>query len=103
MDRKKKIYFIIFVSFICLMFSVKMNINTYQDYIQSTGKTRALFRLSELKFSYKYYFGIISLIGFIVSTNYLRKKENRFLVSIAMLISILAMIISFFRIWRIFI
>lgn len=103
MDRKKIIYLIIFVSFICLIFSVKVNINTYQDYIQSTGKTRALFGLSELKFSYKYYFGIISLIGFIISANYLRKKENRLLVSIAMLISILAMIMSFFRIWRIFI
>ena len=103
MDRRKIIYLIIFVSFICLIFSVKVNINTYQDYIHSTGKTRALFGLSELKFSYKYYFGIISLIGFIISANYLRKKENRLLVSIAMLISILATIISFFRIWRIFI
>jgi len=56
-----------------------------------------------LKFGYKYYFGIISLIGLIISTNYLRKKENRLLVSIAMLISTLATIISFFRIWRIFI
>jgi hypothetical protein len=103
MDRKKIIYLIIFVSFICLIFAVKVNINTYQDYIQSTEKTRALFGLSELKFSYRYYLGILSLIGFIISANYLRKKENRILVSIAMLISILAMIVSFFRIWRIFI
>ena len=103
MDRKKIIYLIIFVSFIGLIFSVKVNINTYQDYIQSTGKTRALFGLSELKFSSKYYFGILCLIGFLISANYLRKKENRLLVSIAMLISILAMIMLFFRIWRIFI
>ncbi len=103
MDRKKIIYLIIFVSFICLIFAVKVSINTYQDYIQSTGKTRALFGLSELKFIYRYYLGILSLIGFIISVNYLRKKENRILVSIAMLISILAMIVSFFRIWRIFI
>ena len=103
MDRKKITYLIILVSFICLIFSVKVNINIYQDYIQSTGKTRALFGLSELKFSYIYYLGILSLIGFIITANYLRKKENRLLVSIAMLISILAIIMSFFRIWRIFI
>lgn len=103
MDRKNIIYLIIVVSFICLIFAVKVNINTYQDYIQSTGKTRALFGLSELKFSYRYFLGILSLIGFIISANYLRKKENRLLVSIAMLISILAIITSFFRIWRIFI
>ncbi len=103
MDRKKIIYLIIFVSFICLILSIKVTINTYQDYVQSTGKTRALFGLSELKFSYRYYLVILSLIGFIISANYLRKKTNRLLVSIAMLISILAIITSFFRIWRIFI
>lgn len=103
MDRKMIIYLIIFVSFVCLIFSVKVNINTYQDFIRSTGKTRALFGLSELKYSYKYYLGIISLIGFLISANYLRKKENILLLSIAMSISILAIIISFFRIWRIFI
>jgi hypothetical protein len=103
MGRKKIIYLIIFLSLICLIFSVKVNINTYQDYMQSTGKTRALFGLSELKFSYRYYLGILSLIGFIISANYLRKKENPILLSIAMLISMLATSISFFRIWRIFI
>ena len=103
MDRKKTTYLIILVSFICLILSIKVNINSYQDYIQSTGKTRALFGLSELKYSYKYYLGILSLIGFIIAAIYLRKKENRLLVSIAMLISILAIIMSLFRIWRIFI
>ena len=103
MNRKNIIYLIIFVSIICLIFSIKVNIETYNNYIQSTGKTRALFGLSELKFSYRFYFGILSLIGFLISANYLRKKENRILVLFAMLISILATIISFFRIWRIFI
>ena len=103
MNRKRIIYLIIFVSIICLIFSVKANINTYQAYIQSTGKTRALFGLSELKFSYRYYFGILAFMGFLISTYLLRKKENQLIISIAMFISILATIVSFFRIWRIFI
>ena len=103
MNRKKIIYLLLFVSFICLLFAVKVNITIYQEYMQSREKRRALFGLSELRFSYRYYLGILSMIAFITLATFIRKKENQLLVSIAMLISILAICMSFFRIWKLFV
>jgi len=80
-----------------------VNIDIYKNYIQSTGKTRALFGLSELKFGYKNYFGILTFIGFLISTFLLRKNKNRLIISIAIFTSILATVVSFTSVWKMFI
>jgi len=85
------------------MLSIKININLYNDYIQSSGKTRALFGLFEFKYMYRYYLGTFTLIEFFLSVYFLRKKENMVIAFIATIISIIAGILLFFSVWRLFI
>ncbi|NRD24161.1 hypothetical protein HNV10_12950 [Winogradskyella litoriviva] len=74
------------------------------DYSASTGKNRALFGLTELlSYSFKYYYGIPPAIGFIVSIIIAIKDRIKELALVAVLISLAAIIISVFSIWRMFI
>lgn len=74
------------------------------DYSASTGKNRALFGLTELlSYSFKYYYGILPTIGFIVSIIIAIKDRIKELALVAALISLAAIILSVFSIWRMFI
>ncbi|MCX8531971.1 hypothetical protein [Chryseobacterium luquanense] len=53
----------ILLSLITILLSIKVNVNILNYYLSTDGKTQALFGLTELKYSYKYYFLIISLIS----------------------------------------
>ncbi|WP_173280548.1 hypothetical protein [Winogradskyella eckloniae] len=72
--------------------------------MRSTAKTRALFGLSEwLIYGYRYYYGIMPLIGCIVSLYLAFKAELKQVALLAALISFMAILFSIFSIWRLFI
>lgn len=74
------------------------------EYSASTGKERALFGLTEFfSYSHKYYYGILPAIGFIVSIIIAIKDRIKELALVASLISLIAIILSIFSIWRWFI
>ncbi|MUU78374.1 hypothetical protein [Winogradskyella endarachnes] len=74
------------------------------EYSVSTGKNRALFGLTEfLRYGHKYYYGILPAIGFIVSIIVAIKHRIKELALVAALISLVAIILSIFSIWRWFI
>ncbi|WP_407556738.1 hypothetical protein [Winogradskyella sp. 4-2091] len=97
------IYIIVILSSISLIILIHINITMYQHYIRTTGKTRALFGLSEwLVYGYRHYYGIIPIIGFIVSLFLAYKIEIRKIALVAALISLVTIIFSIFSVWRLF-
>ncbi len=102
MTKNKISYILLLISVICFFLAVKVNVDIHSDYIQSKGKTRALFGIIELKYTFKYYYGILAFICFFVLLILFRKKENRLIVLISMAISFVTIILSFFRVWKLF-
>ena len=104
MTKTKLLYLIIITSSISLILLIKIEYAIYIDYSNSNGKTQALFGLKELfQYSYKRYYGIIPLLGFISSTILIRKKETKTISTVASIISLIALSFSLLSVWRIFI
>jgi len=73
------------------------------DYLSADGKTQAVFGLKEIKYSYKYYFLIISLISLLFLILSFKNKElNSFKYS-AVFISVLGITSIFVGFWKWFI
>jgi hypothetical protein len=70
----------------------------------ATGKTRALFGLTELlQFGYQYYVVITGAVSLILSVLSIKSNKNQNKKSIALVLSIAAITIVFIRIWRLFV
>jgi hypothetical protein len=84
-----------------IVYLIVLNYKLAQQYLASSGKTRALFGLNELGWlEYKFYlapFLIISLILWIVS---FRKKEWKQLSIVAAILSIVSILLLLIRFWR---
>ena len=101
----KKYYSIISLtlSIFVILFLISINKSIALQYINADGKTKALFWLIELSYSFKYYFLLASLVsGYFIFKAY-KKKENKIYLIISLIIlviSILSILISF---WNVFI
>jgi hypothetical protein len=101
-----KIYSLISVilSGLCIAIIIKINTDIAQRYLQSDGKTKALFGITEtLVFYYQYYFVGLSLIALILAIIGTKRKENRLVNRLAYIIGILSLIIIFVSVWRLMI
>jgi hypothetical protein len=92
------------LNFVTIFFIVNLNYKIYNKYINSNGKTKALFGLVELGYlEYKFYL-LIPIIFSIGLSIYAKKRfENRYTYLSALLISALLLILVFVRIWSFFV
>jgi hypothetical protein len=101
-----KIYSVIslIISGLCIAIIIKINTDIAQRYLQSDGKTKGLFGITEiLVFYYQYYFVGLSLIALILSIIGTKRKENRLANRLSYIIGLLSLIIIFVRVWRLMI
>jgi len=102
----KKAYSLISVilSGLCISIIIKINIDIAQRYLQSDGKTQALFGITEtFEFYYQYYYLGLSLIALILAMIGTKRKENSLINRTAYIISLISLIIIFARVWRLMI
>ena len=94
----------ILLSVISILWTLYIESSIYDDYLSSTGKTKALFGLKLLfDYSYRFYlcaFGIVSLFLSFVAH---RKNENQLYIIIAILLAISSILLPFMGIWKYFI
>ena len=104
MTKERVLNIIILLSSISLLLLIIIQIIIYSDYLNSTGKNRALFGLKELlTYRYRHYLGIIPLIGLIISLIFSTDKFLRRKALIAGLVSLISVLFAFLSIWRLFI
>jgi cytochrome c biogenesis protein CcdA len=89
----------IFLSCILLLPVYIINHQIAQAYSHADGKTRALFGLTELTFSYQYIFTILSLLSLVFICVAIKKKENKYLIIVAAILMIFSTTVLFGRIW----
>ena len=102
MTQKKEQYLKISItlSITSILITIFINFQIAKAYLNSDGKTKALFGLSELlRFSYQYYVVIIGIIALIFALYSLEKSKKLFSISL----SLLAILFVFVRIWRLFV
>ncbi|OCK53116.1 hypothetical protein BA768_00735 [Chryseobacterium sp. CBo1] len=90
----------ILLSFTTLLLSIKVNLTILKDYWSTDGKTQALYGLLDLKYSYKYYFLIISFISLSFLILAFKNKElNTFKYSATciLMIGIISIFVSFWK------
>jgi len=81
-----------------------MNILLFIDYSIATGKSRMLLGLREaINYSNRKYFAVYPVFAIPISLYKSKFEELRFLSLTITLISIMAIICSLFRVWRLFI
>lgn len=90
----------IFLSIVTLLLLVKINIFILKDYWSTDGKTQILHGFLELKYSYKYYYLIISLFFLILA--FKNRESEKFLYS-AMFIFLLGTFSIIIGFWKWFV
>lgn len=93
----------IILNLMTIFFSVKINLSILHDYLASDGKTQALHSFLELKYIYKYYLLIISLLSLAFIIFAYRKKENKGITFTAILSLFIGIASVFLEIWKWFI
>lgn len=94
----------VILSGLCIAIIIKINTDIAQRYLQSDGKTRAVFGITEtLNFYYQYYFVGLSFLALILAIIGTKRKEYRFINRIAYVIGLLSLILIFERVWRLMI
>lgn len=87
----------ILISLIVIFGAIRVNNLIAQAYLKATGKTKALFGLTELMYAYKYYFLVGSLAAGILVWHASLKKEKlkwRITAGLFVLVSILAVVLK---------
>jgi hypothetical protein len=69
-------------------------------YQESNGKTRALFGIIEIQFSYIYYLVLPAITGLIFGIISLRQEQSKKASTVAILVACLTIAMVFLRIWR---
>lgn len=90
----------ILISIIVVLLSISVNITIAEEFVKADGKTKALFWLVEMSFSFKYYFLIGSLISGIFLFKAFRKNENhkiKITALVVLLTGILSVVLSFWN------
>jgi len=103
-QKQKFITTSIIVSLISILISVLINTQIAREYLRVDRKTQLLFGITELyRFSYQYYIAILGVIAFFLALLMIKRKPQRLQVTAALFLSLLAIIIVFARIWRLFV
>ena len=105
-QRKKRKYLetSISLSIVSIVITLFINYQIADEYLKSDGKTRALFGIKELyRFDYQYYVAILGIISLILAVLSIKNNDQRLKKIISVLLSILAITITFVRIWRLFV
>lgn len=88
---------------VCIIAIIKINHDIAMAYLAADGKTRALFGIIEwLNYGYRYYFILLSIGAIIFAIKGSMRKETKVLNRIAYALSVLSVILIFFRLWMIF-
>lgn len=104
LNRKLYSLISIIVSGLSLIIIIKINYDIAHRYLESDGKTQALFGLIEIaNFYYKYYLISLALISLMLAIIGSKKSENKLINRIAYLIAFLTLIAIFLKIWIIMI
>ena len=94
----------IVLSIISITITLLINIQIAKEYLRSDGKTRALFGIKELlQYGYQYYVLILGVCSLILAIMNLKGNIQTNKKAAVVLLSILAIIIVFVRIWRLFV
>ena len=86
----------ILLSLICIIIAIKINYQMSIEYFTVKGKTRAIFAITHL---YRLYFGAIGILGLIISLIAIKRKENFWMILIAVSISIISIIMTLMDLW----
>ena len=90
----------ILLSLICLAIALIINIQMAIEYSNATGKTRALYGLTNL---HRLYYSIIGIIGFILSIISIVKNRKALINYLAALLAISSVYITLSDLWKVFI
>ena len=94
----------IFISVSCFVGIIFQNYRLAEMYNKSRGKNRALFGITELiQLDIKLYIGIGLLASLLLGIIAIRKKENRMLSILSIMLSFIFIILLFIRLWKYFI
>lgn len=89
------------ISLLSIAVTVFINIKIAHAFIMATGKTKALFGLvSELRFGYKYYVLIPSIVSLIAALLSIIKNSGMVVNILAVALSVISILIVFLNIWR---
>ena len=92
------------LSIISIALSLLINIIIAKEYLRVDGKTRALFGIKELyQFGYQYYVVILGIISLIIAILSMKGNNQRSKLLTAILLSLIALITVFARMWRLFV
>ena len=87
------------ISLITIIILVLINKQIATQFEASSGKTRALFGIIELTYSYKYFMTVGGILAVILAHFAIQKGETRLLSLFAIIVAIIAMTTMFLRIW----
>lgn len=91
-------------SILCFIVIIKINHDIALRYLQSDGKTRALFGITEtLVYYYQYYFVGLSLLSIAFAIIGAKRKEHWLPTRLAYILGLLSLILIFSRVWRLMI
>jgi hypothetical protein len=92
------------VSLLSIAITTYINIQIAQFYIKATGKTRALFGITELlNFGYQYYVTVLGLAASLLFIFSSKGNGSNGKKQLAMLLSFAAIAIVYVMVWRLFI
>ena len=85
---------------ICILMALKVNYSMALDYANASGKTQALYGITNLN---RFYYAIIGMGGLVVGIISMIREKKRIISLVFILVSIASIIITFMDIWKIFI
>lgn len=102
---KNKLYFLsVLISSLSIAASIAINIEIAKEYLRVGRKTQILFSIKEqYEFSYQYSVVALGIIALVLSVMGLVKKIFKTQKYLPLFLSLFAIGIVFFRIWRLFI
>lgn len=104
MKKSRYVNTSIILSIFSISLSAFINIQIAREYLKSDGKTRALFGIKEaLQFGYQYYVCVPGLISLTIAILNIKGNDRRGNIVPAILLSLLALILVFVRLWRLFV
>ncbi len=94
----------IFLSLISILGIIFQNYRLAVMYNESGGKNRALFGITEIaQYDIKLYLGIFLFVALLIGIIAIRRKENKIFSLLSIIVSLIGIILLFFRIWTIMI
>ena len=104
MTKKLNSTISIFLSLLCILIIIWVNVKIANQYLSSDGKTQVLFGIVEiLSFLYKYWFIGLSIGSIIASILGKKKNEGKRIFWFSISFGLISLILIFTPIWRLMI